>query len=426
MQGAEVDLEQILQAREDRAARQKLLLGRFGEPLISFTMNIPGPVKDNPLIRFAFRAGLAELQRRLGGAAFLQCLWPAAGCQAFLVYPRPAAELKAVCMAIEEEGEIGRLYDLDVLGADGVKLSRGQERKCLICGGPAMACARSRAHGLDALTSRTERILADFAAQELARLAGEALLEEVYFTPKPGLVDQRNNGAHRDMDLALFQRSALALAPSLRQFARLGLEGASPLQLREAGLEGERAMFAATGGVNTHKGAIYSMALLLSASGETLARGGDLFALAARRARALPPPVNTNGSTARRRYGIGGVREEAAGGYPALRACWRVLRQEGALAALLWSMAHLEDTNLYHRGGAEGAAYVRQAAADILSAPSARREALALALDDQLILRNLSPGGSADVLALALLLEKLEGLLEPGALGSAAYEGPLP
>ena len=416
----EAEMGEILQAREARAEQQKQLLSRFGKPLISFTMNIPGPVKDNPLIRFAFRAGLVKLRQRLGEAAFQQQLCAAAGCQAFLVYARPAAELKAACMAIEEEGEIGRLYDLDVLGADGVKLSRGQERKCLLCGGPAMACARSRAHGLDALVNRTGEMLSDFAAGHLAQLAVQALLEEVRFTPKPGLVDQRNPGAHRDMSLALFQRSAQALMPSFRRFAALGLEGASPLRLQEAGLEAERAMFAATGGINTHKGAIYSMALLLSAAGETLSRGGELFAIAARTARALPAPVNTNGSAVRSRYGVGGVRGEAAAGYPTLRACWRVLRQEGALAALLWSMAHLEDTNLYHRGGASGAAYVRQAAADILSAPPSCREALALALDDQLILRNLSPGGSADLLALALLLQKWEKLLEPEALAGAA------
>ena len=103
-------------------------------------------------------------------------------------------------------------------------------------------------------------------------------------------------------------------------------------------------------------------------------------------------------------------------GFPTLRRCWEVLEAEGVLAALLWSMAHLEDTNLYHRGGEVGAAFVRGEAAAILEAPAEDREALAVALDGELIRRNLSPGGSADLLALALFLQALGRRMEPEAL----------
>ena len=118
-------------------------------------------------------------------------------------------------------------------------------------------------------------------------------------TPKPGLVDRRNTGAHDDMDRPLFHRSAGALAPYFRQFAALGMAGASPRELQSLGRQAEHAMLAATGGVNTHKGALYSFALLLSALGQCLAEGGDPFDTAAAIAATLPPAENTHGSAVR-------------------------------------------------------------------------------------------------------------------------------
>jgi len=408
----EISLEQMLRARDERAARQQHLLRRFGKPLISFTMNIAGPVKDTPLVRFAFRAALQCIRQELGVPLHSEEIFAPTGCEAALVYERSAEELKTFCLALEERGEIGRLYDLDVINEQGEKLSRAVSRSCIICGAPVSICSRSRAHGLAALQKRTEEMLRAFAAQHLATKAEKALVDEVYFTPKPGLVDQNNCGAHRDMDLPLFIRSARALAPHFAAFAAMGMEGGTPQQLQQAGLAAEQAMFAATGGVNTHKGAIYSLALLLHAAGIRLCRGGDLLALAAQTAAALPQPKGTNGSAVREKYGIGGVREEAVEAFPTLRGCKAMLEQEGELAALLWSMAHLEDTTLYYRGGAAGADYVRRAAAEILSASPKARIARSMALDEELIRRNLSGGGSADLLALALFLRSIEPLLQ--------------
>jgi len=413
---APVTLEQILSAREARAQRQQALQRRFRCPIISFTMNIPGPTKDSPLIRFAFRAALRRLHEQLGDPLHREYLYQNTGCEALLVYDHEADALKSVCIALEEDTAVGRLYDLDVLNEQGEKLSRSKGRTCLICGGPVSVCSRSRAHGLPALEARTGELLRDFAAGQLAALAEEALLAEVAFTPKPGLVDQRNNGAHHDMDLLMFVRSAGALRPHFRRFAELGMAGVTPELLRTEGKLAEQTMLHVTGGINTHKGAIYSLSLLLSATGTSLVRGGNIFQLSASAAAALSPPEGTNGSAVRQKYGIGGVREEAISAFPTLRRCRQVLEQEGPLAALLWSMAHLEDTNLYHRGGAEGAAYVRHAAEEILAAPAAERETLAIRLDDELTRRNLSGGGSADILALALFLQSLCDFLEPYTL----------
>ena len=409
---SKITLEQMLLARDRRASRQAALLSRYGRPVISFTMNIAGPVKDSPLIRYAFRSGLRKLEALPCAQLCREVIFEPTGPEALLVYETQDARLlKAFCIRLESEGEAGRLFDLDVLDANGEKLSRETGRTCLVCGGPVSVCSRSRAHGLEAITARTGAILEAFAAETLGEMAENALLAEVHFTPKPGLVDEANNGAHRDMDVPLFERSAHALRPCFEEFVRLGLQGAAPAALQQAGVRAEQAMFAATGGVNTHKGAIYSGALLLHAAGRLLSgeEEGDLCELAAQTAAAIPAPTGTHGAAVR--ACCGGIRTEAVSGYPTAQAVLRQLRQSGPLDALLLSMSRLDDSTLWHRGGAEGAQLVRSRAADILAAPASEREARTRRLDAELIERNLSPGGSADLLAMAFFLEKALPLL---------------
>lgn len=402
----------MLLARDRRASRQAALLSRYGRPVISFTMNIAGPVKDSPLIRYAFRSGLRQLEALPCAQLCREVIFEPTGPEALLVYETQDARLlKAFCIRLESEGEAGRLFDLDVLDANGEKLSRETGRTCLVCGGPVSVCSRSRAHGLEAITARTRAILEAFAAETLGEMAENALLAEVHFTPKPGLVDEANNGAHRDMDVPLFERSAHALRPCFEEFVRLGIQGASPAALQQAGVRAEQAMFAATGGVNTHKGAIYSGALLLHAAGRLLSgeEEGDLYELAAQTAAAIPAPTGTHGAAVRAQ--CGGICTEAVSGYPTAQAVLRQLRQSGPLDALLLSMSRLDDSTLWHRGGSEGAQLVRSRAADILAAPASEREARTRRLDAELIERNLSPGGSADLLAMAFFLEKALPLL---------------
>lgn len=402
----------MLLARDRRASRQAALLSRYGRPVISFTMNIAGPVKDSPLIRYAFRSGLRQLEALPCAQLCRVVIFEPTGPEALLVYETQDARLlKAFCIRLESEGEAGRLFDLDVLDANGEKLSRETGRTCLVCGGPVSICSRSRAHGLEAITARTGAILEAFAAETLGEMAENALLAEVHFTPKPGLVDEANNGAHRDMDVPLFERSAHALRPCFEEFVRLGIQGASPAALQQAGVRAEQAMFAATGGVNTHKGAIYSGALLLHAAGRLLSGEEErsLCGLAAQTAAAIPAPTGTHGAAVRAQ--CGGIRTEAVSGYPTAQAVLRQLRQSGPLDALLLSMSRLDDSTLWHRGGAEGAQLVRSRAADILAAPASEREARTRRLDAELIERNLSPGGSADLLAMAFFLEKALPLL---------------
>jgi holo-ACP synthase/triphosphoribosyl-dephospho-CoA synthase len=432
---SKVSLEDMLRCREQRAAKQRELIERHGLPVACFTMNIPGEIKRTPLIEFAFLEGVKRFEAALPAAAAREFTTSFTGCEAFFVFDERAETVKTAAVETEESAEVARLYDIDVIDVTDEKLSRAAERRCVVCGGPVAACARSRAHGLDETLVRMDALLCDFAAKRLAALAYGALITEVNATPKPGLVDKRNSGAHRDMDIASFYRSAGAIEPYFERMALTVLTARDtapePLmkELRALGLEAERAMLGATGGVNTHKGAIFSMGLLIAGACAYLRTGraalpeASRFASlgmegALRAAKAFPA---TNGERVFVATGATGARGEAAAGFPAALAARDALdafigqgysAEDAAALTLPVVMERLADTNLVHRGGEAGLAFARQSAARINALPVGERLDALHRLDDVFIERNLSPGGCADVLSLALLMRALGAYIE--------------
>ena len=420
MQPSFVTLAEMLDARERRAQAQNALLKQADETacLVSFSLNIAGDVKRTAKTRLLFDRGLAlfdalgfpELTRRVADAN--------TGTEALILLHAGAADVKHALERLEDAFPAARLFDFDVLNAQGEKLSRTVARKCLICGGPAADCARSRAHGLDAVKAATEALLNDFCADTLAFAAHFALERELFTTPKPGLVDRNNNGAHTDMDVPLFLKSAAALVPYFKTAVLLGLKDCGMAPLKAAGLEAERTMFAATHGVNTHKGMIYSMGLLLYGMGQALSFGGDAVGHAAKLATAdaderlshALSERDTNGAKAFAEHGARGAVGEAADGFFHAQYCADRLAAHadsdnpGALA-LIDVMAVLNDTNLLHRGGEEGLKFAQERAKAIAFLPEDERIAAIEALDRDMIERNLSPGGAADMLALGCLLD---------------------
>ena len=411
----------MLDARERRAQAQTAFLHQADRTdcLVSLSLNIAGDVKRTPKTRLLFDRGM-RLFDRLGFSERSRTVTDAAtGTEALILLRENAADVKRALETIEDAFPAARLYDFDVLDAGGEKLSRRIPRRCLVCGGPAAVCARSRAHGLDAVKAATDALLNGFCAETLANAAHAALLRELHATPKPGLVDERNNGAHTDMDVPLFTKSAAALLPYFREAVCLGLANAGMAPLKARGLEAERAMFAATGGVNTHKDMIYSMGLLLCGMGYVLSFGGDAVGCAAALAKTdaaerlshAGQRRDTNGAKAYAAYGAAGAVGEAAAGFPHAKLCadrLRSYREQGCkhagALALCDTMAVLEDVNLLHRGGAEGLAFVQAEAKRIGALSVSERIAALEALDLEMIRRNLSPGGSADMLALGYLL----------------------
>lgn len=163
----QVELTDMLEARERRARIQEQLLSAHGLPVISFTMNIPGPVKLLPHVTEAFQESLAAVENALSrrGLAIIcrESIREKTGWEEFLCVRASPESLKRITVEIEERDPVGRLCDLDVIRPDGLKVSREDigfpGRKCLLCGEPAHACSRSRRHSVEELTEEIERIL---------------------------------------------------------------------------------------------------------------------------------------------------------------------------------------------------------------------------------------------------------------------------
>ena len=404
-----VELEQMLCRREARVQSQTRILSRFGLPVVSFSLNIPGPIKDTPTARLIFLAGLQAMERSLGPGVYQETYSGPTGPEVITAYRMAPQALKSAAEEIEASHVAGRLFDMDVIGMDGKKLSRLEPRRCIVCGGDVLPCARTRAHGLAELTKKTRLLLDRYAAPYFAAAARQALIDEVDFTPKPGLVDANNTGSHRDMTRQLFHQSAQTLEPYFERFYLTGSSRPDDMgALWQLGLEAGEAMLAATGGVNTHKGSIFSFGLLLGALGASMHDGKPLFPRVQFLASQLPPQSpESHGARMYARFGAGGARAEAESGFLLARRACRVMEEADAISALLYLMANCEDTNVLYRGGQEGLSFLKARSLAILHAPQAQREALTLELDRQMIARNLSPGGCADLFAMALFLHRL-------------------
>ena len=262
--------------------------------------------------------------------------------------------------------------------------------------------------------------------------AQRALLAEISLYPKPGLVSPVDSGAHSDMDLSTFHRSIQSLRGYFGTIADEGERGAPFHRLRGLGLQAEQTMLQATGGINTHRGAIFSLGLLAAGAGWNRARGlpveGRFLVQTVVRLwgpdlEAFQPALPaSHGGLVVARYGARGARSEAAAGFPTLievaQPAFREAESRGAdqdaaaVQSLFAVMAVLEDTNLLHRGGVAGLVHIQQAARRVLDEgggfhPRWRDRAVSVHRD--CVDRNLSPGGSADVLAAALFLRELEG-----------------
>ena len=220
-----VGVFEMAERREKRAAEQRDMLARCGLPLVCINMNIAGPVKRGALIDWAFfralNAAANSFKGKIRGFAFTN---EKTGIEAMLAVDAAAESLKKQAESIEKEFPEGRLFDIDVIGTDGLKLSRNVPRKCLICGQPAAACARSRTHSAEELRKATAELLKKAAAQHYSELAAQALIREVHTTPKPGLVDENNSGANDDMDAALFELSTETVQPFFAQMAKIALD----------------------------------------------------------------------------------------------------------------------------------------------------------------------------------------------------------
>ncbi|CAH0203092.1 2-(5''-triphosphoribosyl)-3'-dephosphocoenzyme-A synthase [Massilia sp. Bi118] len=262
-------------------------------------------------------------------------------------------------------------------------------------------------------------------AATIARHAVRSLYQELALYPKPGLVSLVDTGSHEDMDASTFVRSLFSLRRYFLDIALAGAQDASFAVLRDLGIEAERRMLLATGGINTHRGAIFSLGMLCAAAGRSLswqpadlrATMVDCWGAALSRHRGSS---SSNGAVVHARHAAPGAREQAAAGFPAIfELALPTLRRTLALGrglrcaridTLFTLMAELSDTNVYHRGGLEGARIVRDTSLDFLARGGTAAdgwEDKAVAAHRLFVAHRLSPGGAADLLAATCFVHSL-------------------
>lgn len=282
-------------------------------------------------------------------------------------------------------------------------------------GNPLSATSLRRALDKGGFKEAMEYIPESSTPYLVADLAERALRLELDTTPKPGLVDRRDNGAHKDMDYALMSKSISALRPYLTRLAVESAKDIDPAKIKEIGIEAEKAMLKATDGVNTHKGALFCIGLSVAAASCLACSTGAVEAysfkeLVSRAASEIPSARGTHGAEAKRSFKAVGALENARAAYPELFTDWlpyyRSLEGDPFRChkTLLHIMTTLDDTNILHRRGAEGLAHAEAEAARLLEDFS---ESGLSSLNKDFIRENISPGGSADMLSLTIFIESI-------------------
>lgn len=457
--GKDVSMAKILDARENRVQIQQEMLQKSPSCLLSFTLNIPGSVKVFPYTKWTYEVGISIISKGislLNGVIIEQKeVKKDTGWEAFFALNLHPEDMKSYLLEQEEQHPLGRLFDFDILRADGSKLSRQElgflERTCLLCGNPAFLCGRSRTHSAQELLAKEIEIMENFFVFRLSNHIGllmqKALFYEVNTSLKPGLVDRLHNGSHKDMRLSTFINSAYSLTDYFCQCVKEGLscdcsKKELPLlfqKLRGIGKQAEKNMLFATQGINTHKGIVFSGGILCAAVGYYISTSikdissENLLSSLSEICRCMlpellndylvltPDTAKTNGEKLYQEYKITGIRGEAKEGFPHLFNVGFPLFQavlkkgfslwQAGLITLLHYIAYTEDTNLIIRSDYQLACKIQKDLQQFLAHATYEEQLSILPkLDAFFISRNISPGGSADMLALTYFLYFIQNI----------------
>jgi len=467
-----ISVEEIGKAREERSGKIKSILSSDQNILaILFTLNIPGRIKDTPLYRKMHKAGTSEIIKSLKwnkiSFSIIKTAHLSTGSEGYFAIhcssgsggrdcPDPVT-VKKIAAAVEETHPLGRFFDIDIFEKPHNKVSSGRPlRKCFLCGNDAFVCSRSASHPVEKLVEKIrekgEEWYREHISWKIAETACKALLSEAACAPKPGLVDLTGSGSHADMDFYTFIKSSASLYRTFFKIAQTGYDYSDrPLPemlpaLQIIGIEGEKEMYEATEGVNTHKGLIYSMGLLSAAAGYLCAKHkekitaekicssagviiavhtADYLAELEKKGEGINP---TAGEKLFIRHGITGARGEAAGGFKSALKAFRRLEADlsdgrdfnlSLLDTLMHIMEEAQDTNIPGRKDISYLNFINREAekfnkeGGVFSENGFDGPAALKKLDRLFIEKNLSPGGCADILALSIFLYYIEHDLDP-------------
>jgi len=435
-----------LEARDQRALLKKQI-ALDGLPSLSLSLNVPGFPKSNPTVKAFFGYCLRDLKYALKANqinliekdSIERC--DAAG-DFYLVPCSPGRltlkEIKQVCESFEQRHPLGRFIDADLNDEEGVSFSSGKSKLCFFClERPAIECRRENAHEPEELRSFMFPKMDYYCNQQkeasvikkLSSLAQQAILFEISLSPKPGLVDKFSNGSHADMNYQTFIDSTAAISPWFAELVREGysfsdsnLTKALPL-IRNIGLRMESAMYNATQNINTQKGIIFLMGLSLFACGKLFSQS-DQFAIEEFRniirgvckdlvTKELTDTksVKSHGEDIFHQYGFGGARGEAESGFatvldvglPQLSGVAE-LNDEDAMKCFLSIAANNNDTNILYRSNSDVLENFKKLCKKAVADFNDQSYSAVIGFCKK---ENISPGGSADLLAVTIFVHSV-------------------
>lgn len=423
---------------------KKIIAGK-NLPCLSFSLNIPGYPKSNSTVKDFFKFCLTDLKRHLKSHTIEISMADAVEiCDAagdFFLAPFGKShlnilEVKEIFEEFEERHPLGRFLDVDLNDEQGHTVSSGKSKMCFYCKiQPAIECRRSNAHDPEQVRAYMFGEMAEFyrmhkemqISKKLTTLAIRAILLEISLTPKPGLVDKFSSGSHSDMDYQTFINSSAAISVWFEELVRAGLNfqqddlsKALPV-IRKIGLKMEEAMFQETGNVNTQKGIIFLLGLSLFATGKLYKEGSLLDVekfrsvvknickdLVANELGRGGTNQGSHGETVFSKYGCSGARGEAESGFetvfekglPMLSGL-EELNDQSLINCFLSIASSNTDTNIIYRCGPGVLSSFQQLCQNALKNFTSENYDAVL---DFCRTRNISPGGSADLLAVSIFL----------------------
>lgn len=419
----------ILNAREERINFIESLIVK-DKVIISIRANYPGCVKDNVITRNIVNNIINDYEDSFN---FLEKYSFNNGEGLVYVYILNSIDVVSIkknMIKIEEKHPLGRLVDIDVYYRDIKSISRKElgykERKCFLCDDNAYNCIRSKNHTIESVLSYINKTVEDYERNQLAlkmvELSNQAMLYELFTYPSFGNVSPYSKGSHKDMDYYTFIDSISVLNKYMYEIAYTSYNHKSIEEIYddvvEIGIKCEKEMFKKTNGINTHKGLIFVLGSIISATMITIYRKqsfdeifNNIKVLLSRKLIELDDLslINkdnlSNGEKIYIKHKIKGVRKEGSLGFPIIRDALNLLDINDKLSfvkTFIYIISKCEDTTIIHRRGVECLDRVKNIMNDLYL--SGYNDKKLLKVEKEFIDEGINPGGSADLLCGTIFL----------------------
>lgn len=331
--------------------------------------------------------------------------------------------IKNLLISIEEEEELGRLIDLDLFSEKVSSISRlmlgFQPRKCLICNQDARVCSRNQTHSLETLLNKVHNMVEQHFFSLCDQFITDSMLKEINLDPKFGLVTPTSQGSHPDMDYFLMVSAQDAIRPYFLEMVKIGFYNEDLDKIfaegRKIGIKAENAMNQATKGINAYKGLIFIFGFALLSFGYTIKKCQkfyDIFENVRYMGRNIlndfSQNLDTNGEKYYKKYGILGARGEVFSGFPAIRNYFKKKFEMNDLEDLIYLIQNIEDTVLLKRSGS--IEEMKNIMEKFKGLNSQYFDCI-MYLNNEMIAKNMSFGGSADLLVVLFFLKFVKKFL---------------